>query len=87
MKLQWTREWVDITTQSLEAWKVRDEQSVFLPDNRRGYARVTPIALSKLGVPGSAYDENLGHACSDWTTKTVQPAHIDSALQAMIDQS
>ena len=23
----------------------------FLPDNRRGYARVTPLALSRAGVP------------------------------------
>ena len=57
MKLQWIdsipREWIEITTQSLEAWKVRDEKSPFLPDNRRGYARVTPVALSKLAVPGS----------------------------------
>ena len=111
MKLQWIdsipREWIEITTQSLEAWKVRDEQSPFLPDNRRGYARVTPIALSKLGAPDSTvlmlseyplhglglYDDletceqYSGHAWSNWTTKAVQPAHIDSASQAMIDQS
>ena len=111
MKLQWIdsipREWIEITTQSLEAWKARDEQSPFLPDNRRGYARVTPIALSKLGIPDSAvlmlseyplqglglYDDletceqYSGYVWSNWTTKTVQPAHIDSALQAMIDQS
>ena len=52
MKLQWVdsipRQWIEITTQSLEAWKARDEQSPFLPDNRRGYARVTPVALSKV---------------------------------------
>ena len=111
MKLQWidsiNREWIEITTQSLEAWKARDEQSPFLPDNRRGYARVTPIALSKLGVPDSAvlmlseyplqglglYDDletceqYSGYVWSNWTTKTVQPAHIDSVLQAMLDQS
>ena len=45
------RQWLEITTQSLEAWKQRDETSPFLPDNRRGYARVTPVALSKVGVP------------------------------------
>ena len=39
-----------IATQSLEAWKQRDEKPPFLPDNRRGYARVTPVALSKVGV-------------------------------------
>ena len=47
------RQWLEITTQSLEAWKQRDEKSPFLPDNRRGYARVTPVALSKVGVPGT----------------------------------
>ena len=111
MKLHWIanipREWIEITTQSLEAWKVRDEQSPFLPDNRRGYARVTPIALSKLGIPDSAllplseyplqglglYDDletceqYFGYVWSNWTTKTVQPAHIISALQAMLDQA
>ena len=111
MKLQWIdsipREWIEITTQSLEAWNARDEQSPFLPDNRRGYARVTPIALYKLGIPDSAvltlseyplqglglYDDletceqYSGYVWFSWTTKTVQPAHIDSALQAMIDQS
>ena len=57
MKLQWVdsipRQWIEITTQSLETWKARDEQSPFLPDNRRGYARVTPAALSKVGIPGT----------------------------------
>ena len=57
MKLQWVenipRQWIEITTQSLEAWKARDEQPPFLPDNRRGYARVTPVALSKVGVPNN----------------------------------
>ena len=68
---------------------------------------MTPIALSKLGVPDSTvltlseyplqglglYDDletceqYSGYVWSNWTTKTVQPAHIDSALQAMIDQS
>ena len=55
MKLNWIesipRQWIEITTQSLEAWQVRDEKPPFLPDNRRGYARVTPVALSKVGVP------------------------------------
>ena len=69
--------------------------------------RVTPIALSKLGIPDSAvlmlseyplqglrlYDDletceqYSGYVWSNWTTKTVQPAHIDNALQAVIDQS
>ena len=57
MKLNWIdiipREWVEITSKSLEAWKARDEEPPFLPDNRRGYARVTPVALSRVGVPGS----------------------------------
>ena len=41
IKLKWIgcipRKWIEITTQSLEAWKQRDEKSPFLPDNRRGY--------------------------------------------------
>ena len=55
LKMNWVgtvpRQWLEIATQSLEAWKLRDEKSPFLPDNRRGFARVTPIALSKSGVP------------------------------------
>ena len=55
IKLKWIdiipRQWLEITTQSLEAWKQRDEKSSFLPDNRKGFARVTPVALSKAGVP------------------------------------
>ena len=55
IKLRWIdiipRQWLEITTQSLEAWKQRDEKTPFLPDNRRGFARVTPVALSKVGVP------------------------------------
>ena len=58
MKLGWIscipREWVEITTKSLEEWKERDEKPPFLPDNRRGYARVTPVALSRNGIPGLA---------------------------------
>ena len=58
MKLNWIdsipRQWVEITTQSLENWRARDEKSPFLPDNRRGYARVTPVALSRVGVPDTA---------------------------------
>ena len=105
MKLQWVdsipRQWIEITTQSLEAWKARDEQSPFLPDNRRGYARVTPVALSQLGIPGTnvlmlneyplhglgLYDDletceqYSGYVWSSWTTKVVQPAHIDSAYR------
>ena len=57
IKLKWIdiipRQWLEITTQSLEAWKQRDEKSPFLPDNRRGYARATPVALSKAGVPNT----------------------------------
>ena len=30
-------------------------------------------------------DQYSGYVWSDWTTKTVQPMHIDEALQAMID--
>ena len=56
IKLKWVnlipRQWLEIATQSLEAWKLRDEKAPFLPDNRRGFARVTPIALSKVGVVG-----------------------------------
>ena len=54
-KLRWIdiipRQWLEITTQSLDAWKQRDEKSPFLSDNRRGFARVTPVALSKAGIP------------------------------------
>ena len=57
IKLKWIScipwNWLEITTQSLEAWKQRDENSPFLPDNRRGYARVTPVALSHVGVPNT----------------------------------
>ena len=57
LKLKWynhiPRQWIDITTHSLEAWKTRDQLSQFHDDNRRGYARVTPVALSHVGVPGS----------------------------------
>ena len=57
MKLRWLddipRKWIDITTNSLETWAARDQLSQFQNDNRRGYARVTPVALSSVGVPGS----------------------------------
>ena len=57
LKLRWLneipRQWLDITTNSLEAWKARDQLSQFHDDTRRGYARVTPVALSHIGVPGS----------------------------------
>ena len=111
LKLQWIdkipRQWIEITTQSLEAWKVRDDTHPFLPDNRRGYARVTPVALSKVGVPNSSilvledypqhglglyedlesWEQYSGYVWDNWTTKAVQPVHIDPALQAMIDHS
>ena len=48
------KEWIDITYNSLDAWSARDELSPFHTDNRRGYARVTPIALSSVGIPGSS---------------------------------
>ena len=35
----------------------------------------------------SPWEQCSGYVWSSWTTKVVQPAHIDSALQAMIDQS
>ena len=57
MKLRWLneipRKWVDITVNSLEAWKARDQLSQFHADTRRGYARVTPVAFSHIGVPDS----------------------------------
>ena len=62
LKLRWftdiPRQWLAIATHSLEAWKARDQLSQLHNDNRRGYARVTPIALSHIGVPGS----NILHA-------------------------
>ena len=53
--------WVGILSQdsgsrllpSLEAWTLRDEESPFRPDNRRGFARVTPLALSNSGIPNT----------------------------------
>ena len=111
IKLKWVnlipRQWLEIATQSLEAWKLRDEKPPFLPDNKRGFARVTPIALSKVGVPNTEihamdefplhglglYDDYeswsryKGYVWSGWTTRKAQPMHIDSALQALIDQS
>ena len=104
IKLKWVnlipRQWLEITTHSLEEWKSRDDKPCFLPDNRRGFARVTPIALSKVGIPNSKilygfglYDDYeswshyKGYVWSGWTTKKVQPMHIDSALQALINQS
>ena len=57
LKLKWyneiPRQWLDITTNSLEAWKARDQLSQFHDDTRRGYARATPIALSHVGMPES----------------------------------
>ena len=32
-------------------------------------------------------EQYTGYVWSNWTTKTVQPVHIDEALQAMIDQA
>ena len=82
----------------------RDEKSPFLPDSRRGYARVTPVAQARNGIPGlgaptldqyprdgiGIYDDletsDQFSGWSDWTTKTVQPMHINEALKAMIDQ-
>ena len=111
MKLRWfneiPRQWVDITTNSLEAWDARDQLSQLHDDNRRGYARVTPVALSSVGMPGSStlpldeypkhglgvYDdyetseEFNGYIWATWTTMSAQPMQIDSALQAMINQS
>ena len=73
LKLNWVstipRQWLEIATQSLEAWKLRDEKSPFLPDNRRGFVRVTPIALSKCGVPDTkiyAMDEFPLHGHDDY---------------------
>ena len=57
MKLNWIqevpRQWIDITTNSLDAWSARDEMPPFRSDNRRGCARVTPVAFSDVGVPNS----------------------------------
>ena len=57
LKLRWfneiPREWLAIATHSLKAWEARDQLSQFHDDNRRGYARVTPVALSHIGIPES----------------------------------
>ena len=70
MKLKWIdelpREWIDITTKSLDAWSARDELSPFHTDNRRGYARVTPVALSSVGVPGSNAN-SFGRVSKTWS--------------------
>ena len=34
-----------------------------------------------------SWEQYSGYVWSIWTTKVVQPAHVDSTLQAMIDQS
>ena len=61
MKLRWIdlipKQWLEITTQSLE-WEARDQDPPFLPDNRRGCARVTPVALSEVA--------SLTPMCSTW---------------------
>ena len=102
IRLKWVssipREWGEITTSSLKERKARDEKPPFLPDNRRGYARVLPVALSKDGVPDhpieglGIYDDSestsqfTGYVWSDWTNKTVQPMHVDKALQDLINK-
>ena len=43
--------WQEIAVASLDAWDKRDQQETFLTDNRRGYARVTPIGLTSTGAP------------------------------------
>ena len=68
---------------------------------------MTPVALSKVGVPNSSiqvlkdypqhglglyedlesWEQYSGNVWDNWTTKAVQPVHVDPALQAMIDQS
>ena len=57
LKLRWfneiPREWLAIATHSLKAWEARDQLSQFHHDNRRGFARVTPVALSHIGIPDS----------------------------------
>ena len=106
MKLKWLdripRQWVDITVNSLEAWETRDQLSQFHADTRRGYARVTPVALSHIGVPGSrtlpvnglgvyddfeVCDKFSDYIWATWTTMTAQPMQIDSALQALLNPS
>ena len=37
--------------------------------------------------PLESWEQYSGYVWSGWTTKVVQPVHIDPALQAMIDQS
>ena len=58
IKLGWVncipREWGEITAQSLAEWRERDKKPPFLSGNRKGYATVTPVALSRNGIPGLA---------------------------------
>ena len=96
MKLNWIdsipREWIEITTQSLEDSKARDEKSAFLPD--LGVPGLAVLTLNEYPMGGLGLYDDLetceqysGYVWSNWSTKTVQPAQIDATLQAMIDQS
>ena len=53
-KLKWhdaiPKIWLEITAASLDEVQERDKKPPFLPDNRSGYARVTPVALSSHGI-------------------------------------
>ena len=40
-----------------------------------------------LGPYDESWEQYTGYVWDSWTTKAVQPVHIDPALQAMIDQS
>ena len=83
IKLKWIglipRQWLEIATQSLEAWKLRDEKPLFLPE----------FPLHGLGPYDDyeSWNKYKGYVWSGWTTRKAQPMHIDPALQALIDQS
>ena len=58
LKLKWhnsiPRTWLEITTFLLKEWQAREQKPPFLPDNGRGFARVTPVALSIHGISDQA---------------------------------
>ena len=98
--------WLEIAAASFDAWDKRDQQEPFLSNNRRDYARITPVGLSSAGVPGQTLpsadqcpllllgfrDEQetaaqfTSYVWSSWTSKTVQPMHVDQSLQDMLNR-
>ena len=98
--------WHEIAATSLDVWDKRDQQEPFLSDNRRGYARVTPVGLTSTGVPDQMVPpadqyplHGLGfcaenestlqfttYVWSSWTSKAVQPMHVDQSIQDLLNR-